>query len=147
MKFTCTVEVNKEINKVIELWEDEANFNKWQDGFISMEHLSGTPGTPGAKSKILYQAGKRTIELIETIKSRNLPHEFVGTYAAKEMTNTMRVQFKELDANKTLYTSEIEYTEFNGFMPKLMAWLMPGMFEKQTQKWLDQFKSFAESQE
>ena len=34
---------------------------------------------------------------------------------------------------------------FNGFMPRLMAMLMPGMFKRQTQKWLDQFKVFSES--
>ena len=30
-------------------------------------------------------------------------------------------------------------------MPRLMATLMPGMFKRQTQKWLDQFKVFSES--
>jgi len=30
-------------------------------------------------------------------------------------------------------------------MIKMMAFLMPGMFKKQTQKWLNQFKEFAEN--
>lgn len=32
----------------------------------------------------------------------------------------------------------------NGIMPKLMAKLFPGMFKKQSQKWMDQFKEFVE---
>ena len=91
-----------------------------------------------------YKIGKRQIELIETITVNNLPQEFSGTYEAKQMTNTMTNRFTSLDENKTRYQAEIEYTDFNGFMVKLMAFLMPWMFKKQTQKWLDQFKAFAE---
>lgn len=61
------------------------------------------------------------------------------------MTNTMTSRFSELGENKTEYTAEIEYTKFNGIIPKLMSMLFPGMFKKQSQKWLEQFKSFAES--
>lgn len=49
-----------------------------------------------------------------------------------------------VETGKTKYISEIEYTHFKGFMNKMMALHMPGMFKKQTQKWLDQFKAFAE---
>jgi len=45
-----------------------------------------------------------------------------------------------------VYKVEIEYTRFNGIMPKIMAFLMPGVFKKQTQKWLDQFKMFTENE-
>ena len=73
-----------------------------------------------------------------------MPQEFSGTYEVKQMTNTMTNRFTSLDENTTQYQAEIEYTDFNGFMVKLMAFLMPRMFKKQTQKWLFQFKAFAE---
>ncbi len=41
MKYTCTVDVNLPIDKVVALWENENNFKEWQDGFKSIEHLSG----------------------------------------------------------------------------------------------------------
>ena len=72
MKYSCTVEINLPINKVVQLWENEENFKEWQDGFESIEHLSGTPNSIGAKSKIVLQ-DKRRIELLETIISTNLP--------------------------------------------------------------------------
>ncbi len=144
MKFNCTVQINLPINKVIELFDDVDNLDKWQDGFVSFEHLSGTPGTPGAKSKMVYKIGKRDMELIETIVVKNLPTEFTGIYEAKTMTNTMKNYFTSINGNQTKYDVEIEYTKFNGLMIKMMVFLMPGLFKKQTQKWLNQFKEFAE---
>lgn len=144
MKFTCSVEINQPIEKVIELFDNPDNLKEWQDGFVSFEHLSGEQGEPGAKAKLFYKMGKREMELIETIHSKNLPHEFSGTYEHKHMVNTMTNRFTSLGSNKTKWEAELEYTKLIGFVPKVMAWLFPGMFKKQTQKWLDQFKTFAE---
>lgn len=146
MKFTCSVEIDLPIEKVAQLFKDPDNLSKWQDGFVSMEHLSGNPGEPGAKSKLIYKTGGGKIELVETILTNKLPHKFSGKYEAKQMVNTMKSRFSKLENSKTKWMAELEYTEMNGFMIKLMAWLMPGIFKKQTQKWLDQFKAFAESQ-
>lgn len=147
MKFHCSVDIDLPVEKVIALFDNEENLKEWQDGLVSFDHISGTPGTPGAKSKMVYRTGGREIELIETITAKNLPEEFSGTYVAKQMENTMTNSFTSLGPSKTRWDAEIEYTAFHGFMPKLMAFLMPGLFRKQTQKWLDQFKAFAEKSE
>lgn len=146
MKFTCFVDINLPRERVVELFDNPDNIPKWQDGFQGFKHLNGEPGTPGAQSMIYYQQGKRTMELLETIIVGNLPEEFTAKYEHKHMTNTMQVLFTSLDAQTTRYTSNIEYTKFNGFLPKLMAFLFPSMFKKQVQKWLDQFKTFAENE-
>lgn len=147
MKFTCQVDIRLPREKVIALFDNVDNLKHWQDGFISFENISGEPGQPGTKSRLKYKIGKREIELIETITVRDLPNEFSGTYDTETMSNSMVNKFVELDDHSTRYTSEIEYTRFTGFIPKLMAWLMPGLFKKQTQKWLDQFRDFAEKAE
>ncbi|MDN5200245.1 SRPBCC family protein [Fulvivirgaceae bacterium BMA10] len=146
MRFICSVEIDLPVAKVIELFDNVDNIKEWQDGFVSYEHLSGTPGEPGATSRLVYQTEGGEIELIETIVVKNLPEEFIGTYEAKSMVNTMRNSFTSLGENKTRYDTEIEYTAFYGFIPKMMAFLMPGLFRKQTQKWLNQFKVFAEKE-
>ena len=87
----------------------------------------------------------RVLELIETIIKRDLPDEFSATYASKPMTNTLKTSFIDLGEGRTRYQAEAEYVEMNGFMVKLMAKLFPGMFKKQVQKWMDQFRDFAES--
>ncbi len=144
MKYTCTVDINLPIDKTVELWEDENNFKAWQDGFKSIELLSGTPNTKGAKSKIVLEDNRR-IELIETIITSDLPTEKKALYEHIHMTNTQTTRFEAIAEDKTRYISEVEYTKFNGFMIKLMAKLFPGKFKAQSQKWMDQFKDFAEN--
>lgn len=143
MKYTCSVEIDAPIEKVVALWENEAHFGEWQDGFESIEHLEGIPNTKGSKSKIILE-DKMRIELIETIISMNLPKEKTALYEHIHMTNTQTSRFETIKDNKTLYTSEVEYIKFNGLMIKLMAKLFPSKFKGQSQKWINQFKEFAE---
>ena len=63
MKYTCSIEINAPLEKVVSLWENENYFNKWQDGFKSIELISGIKNTTGAKSKIILE-DKQRIELI-----------------------------------------------------------------------------------
>ena len=113
---------------------------------MSLQHISGTPGKPGAKSRIIYKTGKHVIDLTETIQVKNLPDEMTALYEHEHMVNTMSNRFSSIDKNRTKWVVEIEYTKFIGFIPNLMALLMPGIFKKQVQKWLDQFKAFAEKE-
>ena len=61
------------------------------------------------------------------------------------MSNTQGSRFKALNDTTTLYISEVEYIKFNGLMIKLIAKLFPGKFKQQSQKWMNQFKAFAEN--
>jgi len=144
MKYTVETEINLPIAKVVELFDSPDNLKHWQPGLISFEHISGTPGQPGAKSKLKYKMGKREIEMIETISVRNLPDEFSGTYEAKGVFNIVKNYFKPVSENKTRYINENEF-QFKGFM-KLIGFLMPGAYRKESEKYLIQFKEFAEKQ-
>lgn len=144
MKYTITTTIDLPRNKVIELFDNPDNLPKWQPELQSFEHISGEPGKPGAKSKLKYKMGKREVEMIETITVRNLPEEFSGTYEAKGVLNIQKNYFKEVGENQTEWISETEF-KLSGFM-KVMGWFMPGAFKKQSQKYLDQFKAFAESE-
>ena len=143
MKFKCEIDINLPREKVIELFDDPDNLSKWQPGLISFSHISGTPGQVGAKSKLVYKMGKREIEMMETITKRNLPDEFDGTYEAKGVFNKVSNRFVQISDSKTKWISENEFN-FNGFM-SLLALFMPGAFKKQSMKYLERFKEFAES--
>jgi len=145
MKYTCKIIINQPIDKVVELWSNETHFKEWQDGFVKIEHLDSNKGEEGAKSKIYFD-GKHKFELLETILVNNLPTEKKGLYEHTHMTNTQSSRFKELSPTQTEYISEVEYTQFNGIMMKVMSKLFPGKFKAQSQKWMEQFKAFAESQ-
>ena len=144
MKYTVETEINLPVARVVELFDNPDNLKHWQPGLISFEHLSGTPGQAGAKSKLKYKMGKREIEMIETITVRNLPDEFSGTYEAKGVFNIVKNYFKPISENKTKYINENEF-QFKGYM-KILGFLMPGAFRKESEKYLVQFKEFAEKQ-
>ncbi|SEA60383.1 SRPBCC family protein [Bizionia paragorgiae] len=81
---------------------------------------------------------------METIILNDLPKEKTALYEHIHMTNTQTTRFKEISFNKTQLISEVEYTKFNGFLIKMIAKLFPNKFKQQSQKWLIQFKTFAE---
>jgi carbon monoxide dehydrogenase subunit G len=142
MKYSAEIEIEKPVDKVIELFDNADNMAKWMEGLQSFEHLSGIPGQPGAKSRLKFKMGKREIEMIETITTRNLPEEFSGTYEASGVFNIVKNRFVTLSDTRTKYITENEF-QFKGFM-KVIAFLMPGAFKKQSMKYLKAFKTFAE---
>lgn len=145
MKFTCTVDINLPMNRVLELWLDESNNHAWQDGFKSKELIEGNQDEIGSKYRIILEQGNRKMELIETLLSNDLPKERKSLVEHIHMDNTQLVRFEAISDEKTRYVSEIEYIKFKHFVPRIMAKLFPKMFKTQVQKWLDQFKTFAEA--
>lgn len=128
---------------MIELFDDTDNLFKWQKGLQSFEHLSGEPGQPGAKSKLVFLNGRHRIELIETVTERNLPDEFNGTYEWKGGRNTLRNRFIEFGPDRTRWESTCDY-QFSSFMLKLTGFFCPGMFRNQNLSFLQNFKAFAD---
>jgi carbon monoxide dehydrogenase subunit G len=144
MKYSNEIEINLPLNKVIELFENPDNMKHWQPGLQSFEHISGARGQVGARSRLKYKMGKREIEMVETITKQNLPEVFAATYDAKGVHNLQFNKFIPVSENKTKWVTETEF-KFSGFM-KLISFLMPGTFKKQSQKYLDDFKAFSEKQ-
>ena len=128
---------------MIELFDNTDNLFKWQTGLQRFQHISGEPGQPGAKSKLVYLNGKHTIELIETVTERNLPDEFNGTYEWPGGRNTLRNRFIELGPERTKWESTCVY-HFSSCMLKMMGLFCPGMFRKQNLSFLQKSKAFAE---
>ncbi len=142
MKYTTSLEVDVPRARFIELFDDPANLPKWQEGLQSFTPVSGTAGQVGAKSKLVFLMGKRRLEMVETITKRALPEEFSGTYEAKGVWNLVENHFADM-GGKTRWDMAIEF-RMSGFL-KIMGWLMPGMFRKQTLKMMNSFKTYAEA--
>ncbi len=141
--YTVEIEIDLPRDRVIELFDNPDNLIKWQKGLQSFEHISGEPGQPGAKSKLVYLNGKHRVELIETVTERNLPDEFNGRYEWPGGQNTLRNRFIKLGLSRTKWESTCDY-QFSGLMPKLMGFFFPGMFRKQNLTFLRNFKAFCE---
>ncbi|MEO1437299.1 MAG: SRPBCC family protein [Bacteroidota bacterium] len=143
MKYQVEVIIDRPRNEVIQLFDSTEHMHQWMEGLLEFEHLSGTPGEVGAKSKMRFQMGKRDMTLIETITTRNLPDELSGTYEAPGAFNIVNNYFEALNEHQTRYMVVQEF-KFDSFGMKLLSALLPGMFKKQSLKNMNAFKAYAE---
>ncbi|MBK8461466.1 MAG: SRPBCC family protein [Micropruina sp.] len=142
MEFTQEIVVNVPRERFIELFDDPSNLKLWQEGLLSFEPISGTPGSPGATSRLVYRQGKGTLEMIETITRRDLPDAFNATYDAKGVHNIGENTFYEASHQTTRWVAHNVF-EFRGAM-KLVALMLGGTFRKQSYASMVAFKEFAE---
>ncbi len=145
MKYQNTITIKVPINRCIELLDNPDNMKHWQKGLQSYELLSGEPGAVGSKMQLNFLQGKRNLTLIETVIQNDFPHTFNATYECKGVWNLVENHFSENEEGHTVWVSDNEF-KFNGMM-KIMSWFMPtSMFKKQSCAYLEDFKTFAESQ-
>ena len=143
MKYTTEITVELPRNEFIQKFDNPENMKHWQKGLKSYKMHSGPPGKEGSKMELCYQMGKRELTMVETIIKNNLPYEFHATYDAKGAHNIQKNFFKDIEGKQTVWISESEF-KFSGLFMKLMGFLMPGAFKKQTLDYLKNFKAFAE---
>ena len=143
MKYFNEIIIDLPVNRVIELFDNPENLKYWQQGLKSFHHLSGEPGHPGARSLLKYEIDGKEIEMIETIIVRNLPKEFTGSYEAADFFNIVKNHFLPHDQNKTIFRAENEF-RFRGMM-RVLSLFIPGAFRRQSLKFMNDFKNFAEA--
>ena len=145
MKYTSEVVIDLPRERVIKLFDNGDTLTKLQEGLQSYEHVSGEPGQPGAKSRLVFDRRGRRFEMIETIIERNLPDEFSGTYETESGWNLIKNRFVEEGPDRTRWIAETEYRS-SDLMMKLMTIFLRPMFTSTTLKRLREFKAFAESE-
>ena len=143
MKYQTEIMIELPRDRVVALFDDPENLAKWQNGFISMEHVSGEYGEAGMVSKLKYNMNGRETELTETIESRNLPDEFIAIYETKGVWNRHENYFHEM-GDQTRYVTDTEF-KCKGFV-RLMTIVVPFMFKRETLKQMNEFKKFAEAE-
>jgi len=143
LKYTVEIVVNVPRDVFIGKMDNADNMKHWQKGLVNYKFLSGEPGQEGAKMELHFKTGKREMKMVETIIKRNFPHEFHANYDAKGVHNFQKNYFKDIDGHSTLWIVESEFRA-TSFMLKVMTFLMPGAFKKQSLKYMQDFKAFAE---
>ena len=143
MKYKNEVIINLPREKVSELFDSSENLKKWQKSLESFEHISGEPGRTGAKSLLIYDEGRRKVEMTETIIKRNLPDTFSAIYEAKGVKNWNYTHFHKEDDKTTRWIMDNEF-QFSGFM-KIMSLFFKKSMPIQTLNDMEAFKKFAEN--
>ena len=136
--------INKPVKDVWEFFKDPDNLVLWLSGFQRFEHVSGTPGTVGAKAKHHFlEKGKELIldgELTEVISEKKI----TGTLDSSMMLNTVTNSFNELESNQTELSISSD-TQFKGFLWKQLGPLMKGEFKKRQERDLQTLKHILEN--
>ncbi|NNJ56271.1 MAG: SRPBCC family protein [Bacteroidia bacterium] len=143
MKYIIETIVNLSREEVVAKFMDEDSLKHWMEGLKSIELIDGVAGEKGAKSIVKFDTGKRKIEMEEIIVDKQLPDFITMQYNTKQMVNTNTHNFIDLKNGTTRLKIDQEF-KLNGIVMKLMGVLMKGMFKKQSKKYSDAFKAFAE---
>ena len=144
MRYQLEQEIDLPRERVVELMLNHQNLTKWQPDLLRVEHLSGVPGQVGAKTKQVNRQGNGELEIIETITVRSPPEELCATYEAGSVWNLIECRFYDIGVNRTKWVLTSDFRSTN-IMMKLMTIFTPGMFRKQTTKFMNRFKEFAEA--
>lgn len=136
--------IHRPLEEVWDAFDDPQNLKVWQPTLESFEHLSGEPGQPGAKSRLVYVEGRRTIEMTETVLERSENHlsgmyEVGGSVSAT--TNRVDNTFESLDGStRWQVVSEFRFSGMERFVMPLMR----PMFVKRTRDDMRRFKEMVE---
>ena len=144
MKYSQEVIIDLPRQKVIVIFDNQANAFKWMKGLESWDQISGEIGQEGAKSKMVFKSKKREMEIVEEITKKQLPEIVNFVFTSKGVTNWNDNRFESISDTQT------KWVQSNVFKCKGMIWvfaaLMPGAFKKQSMKSMDDFKTFAENE-
>ena len=144
MKFTLELPIRKSRAEVWKAFDSVENTKKWQPTLIKFENVSGTPGQPGAISRLIFSEGKREFFLTEKITLRAEPERFDGIYENEFADNVVKNTFVATSENETLWKIETEF-KFKTIIMKIVGPLMKKNFVKRTEKDMRRFKKLAES--
>lgn len=143
LQFTTEVVLERPIHEVWRAFDSTENMKRWQPTLESFVHVSGTPGQPGAVSRLTYLEGKRTVVLTETVSERREPEYFAGSYDSGMACNRIANHFVAIDGNRTQWKMECEFV-FRGVW-KLLTPLFRGAIEQRTRQDVERFKECLES--
>lgn len=143
-KYTLETLLELPRDKVIELFTNPDNMASWQPRLLSFDLPNVAPGHKGAIFKLKHKIGGRVIEMTETLESESLPEELAFIYEAKCAWNRVVNRFLKNSPTQTKWVFETEF-RCTGFL-RILALIMPRMFKNESQKDMQRFKEFAESQ-
>lgn len=144
MTYTIDIVIEVPLDICVQKFANLENSKHWQRGLMSIEHISGVPGEFGAKMKLHYQIGKRRMALVETLTHKNPPYELHSIYTTEGADDFQENYFQKTPENHTKWTSINEFIPLN-FKMRLMLWMMPKTFKKQSLQYMKDFKNFVEN--
>ncbi|TXC82093.1 SRPBCC family protein [Luteibaculum oceani] len=141
--YESEVVIEKPIEEVWAIMQDESRINEWLKEVKKIEHISGEKGKAGAESKIYVEQNGEEMFMVETINSIEEQDHMECTFTMDFMTMDYRIQLEDL-GGKTRVTSK-SVTTGNGMMAKSMLAFMGGAMEDQENLNMTNLKTLVEN--
>lgn len=143
MQYDNAIEIDVPRDEVVALFVDPDSAKHWQEGLQSREQLSGQPTQEGAEARLVFGTRGKPMVMTELVLHRDLPAAYDLSYDARGALNVVKNRFTDLGDGRTRWDQHNEF-QFSGLL-RLMGWLMPGMFRRQSLTYMEAFKLFAEN--
>jgi uncharacterized protein YndB with AHSA1/START domain len=145
MKYTIELIINKPRQDVWQAFTAPDKMRAWQTSLTTIELLNGTPGQPGAESKLMFEENGREYSLIEKIISCQEPESLLQSYENQFSINTIDNSFLEQGQSQTLWITETEY-KFKTLLMKIMGPVYRKNLVARTQRDMGRFKEMVEKE-
>ena len=144
MKYQLELEIDRPREAVVALFLDPENLTLWQPDMVRCEQIGGgDPAAVGARLKQIHRMGRQQVEMIRTVTRNECPDAFGVTFQTDSIWNLIESRFLDIDGKRTKWQVDAEF-RCSGVFLKLMMLISPGMFRRQTLKFMQRFKAFAE---
>lgn len=143
MKYKLEITIDKPRADVWQAFDSTENLKQWQSSLKKFEHVSGTPGQPGAVSTLTYEENDREFSLTEKVTHRDEPSQFDGLYENEFSKNSIKNSFIEKGENETLWIVETKFS-FKTLIMKILGPIMKRNFVRRSYRDMERFKEFAE---
>lgn len=142
--YEVKIEVNKPIDEVFALFNDKNKLKEWTPTIKLFEPINETANHVGSTYKVIVDNNGKDFEMTEKVLAFEKNKKVSIEFDAQGMLKTDVITFKSV-GNKTIITNNASCKGTN-FMLKCIFPFSKGMFKKEDQKYLDNFKKFAEAQ-
>lgn len=105
VSYDCEIIVDKPLGESWAVTQDEEKMPDWLEGFKSIEHVSGVPGTTGAVSDVYFITDGQEMTIRETI-TEIIPNESISmSFASDFMDMDYKLIMKFIDGKTKINSS------------------------------------------
>jgi len=130
--------------RVAALFIDPEHDPQWMDDIDRVEPISGEPGMPGSKYRLVPKKG--SMVFVATVVAKDPPHEARLILEASQVVVSVKATFVALNSDRTRLRSE-EVFRFKGFLNRVFGLVAQKSIKKAHRRHIEAFKRFAEQHE
>lgn len=143
ISYNCEIMVDKPIKESGYVAQDEERMSEWLEGFIKIEHVSGTPKTVGNVSNVYFTFNGKEMVVKRTITAINL-FESMESLSETDFMN-MEYSVKMTAIGEKTKISSSTTVKGNGIFAKSLIVFMGGSLKKQEKTNLANLKNTIEA--